>query len=113
VDSNLINDLLQAILSATNSRKAQALSMLRGESTEEKPARDTDPYVPLREIARMLSLHETTLRRWKVPSLHMGRCRRCRLPEVIAFLESDDFRLRAQNLKEERKQKRQQQSGAS
>ncbi len=109
MESNLTNDLLQAILSASDVRKAQALKVLKGEPEEDQPTRESDPFVPLREIARMLCVHETTLRRWRVPSLHMGRCRRCQLSEVIAFLNSDDFRLRVQHLKEERKRKRQQQ----
>ena len=102
--NGLNNDLLQAMLLAPEDRKQAALRVLRGES--EVDAHQTtgpEPYLTLKEIGRRLNVSPCSLWRWGVPGHALGGRRRFRISEVQAYLESDAFRVRAEQLKDERR----------
>jgi len=95
---------MQAALAAPEARKAEALRVLRGEApspAERDPG--PEPYLTLREVAKRLGVSACSLWRWGVPGHELGGRRRFRLTEVVEYLESDEFRHRAESLKEERR----------
>ena len=100
-----LEELMQAALVAPEERRAEALRLLRGGPSEHAEA-DTgpEPYMTLREIARRLNVSSCSLWRWQVPGHELGGRRRFRLSEVTEYLESDAFKQRAAELKEERRE---------
>jgi excisionase family DNA binding protein len=99
MDSDITNDILKALLTATNDQKKAALKVLR---SEPEPMR-AEPYLLLKEVAKQLNVHYTTLWKWGVQGHDLGGRRRFRMSEVQAYLNSDAFRKRVQELKERRK----------
>ena len=103
--SDLTNDLLAAVVVATPEQKAEALRVLRGDAgqgAEVDPG--PEPYLTLREIGRRLGVSPCSLWRWQVPGHELGGRRRFRLSEVVEYLESDAFKRRADELKQERRE---------
>ena len=97
-------ELLHAALIAPENRKAEALRILRGEAMPNAETyRGPEPYLTLREIGRRLGISPCSLWRWEVPGHDLGGRRRFRLQEVVAYLESDDFKRRAEELRRNRK----------
>ncbi len=99
-------ELLTALATASDSRKDAALRVLRGEAVVVDPVETgatAEPYLTLREIGRRLGVSPCSLWRWQVPGHELGGRRRFRLSEVQAYLESDEFRERADELRAERK----------
>jgi hypothetical protein len=94
--------LLEALFSATEQQKHNALDALESASVKEE-SHETELFVPLAEIGEKLSVHEASLRRWHVPGHSMGRCRRYRMSEVLEYLESSAFRRRQRQLKVQRR----------
>ena len=95
---------MQAALVAPEERRTEALRVLRGEAgqkVESDPG--PEPYLTLREIGRRLGVSPCSLWRWQVPGHELGGRRRFRLSEVQAYLESDEFKERADELRAERK----------
>ena len=101
--AELTNELLQAILTASEDQKHAALRVLRGEREEEDAPAAIEPYLTLKELARHLNVSVSSLWRWGVPGHELGGRRRFRLSEVEAYLESEAFRKRAAALKRERR----------
>ena len=99
-DESLTNALLQALLTATDEQKAAALQLLQGKAHHEPDA--PEPYLTLREVGRRLGISPCSLWRWRVPGHELGGRRRFRLSEVETYLQSDEFRRRAAELKRER-----------
>ena len=90
-------------------RKEAALRVLRGEATATDPAESgaaIEPFLTLREIGRRLGVSPCSLWRWQVPGHELGGRRRFRLSEVAAYLESDTFKQRVAELRENRKHRR-------
>ncbi len=99
-----MEELMQAALVAPEDRRAEALRVLRGEAGQKaEPDPGPEPYLTLREIGRRLGVSPCSLWRWQVPGHELGGRRRFRLSEVQAYLESDEFRERADELRAERK----------
>ena len=98
----LTNELLQALLTATDEEKRAALRALRGETTDNAEADEPEPYLTLREVGRQLMISPCSLWRWGVPGHELGGRRRFRMSEVQAYLESKEFKKRAEALKQER-----------
>ena len=95
---------MQAALVAPEQRRAEALRVLRGETARDaEAAPGPEPYLTLREIGRRLGVSPCSLWRWQVPGHELGGRRRFRLSEVQAYLESDEFKQRADELRAERK----------
>jgi hypothetical protein len=100
----MTNQLLQALLMASEEQKRAALKALRSdtEAGTQCKARQ-EPYLTLRELAGQLGISKCSLWRWRVPGHALGGRRRFRLSEVTAYLESEEFRKRATELKESRR----------
>jgi len=101
-----LEEIVQAAMLASPERKREALRILRGESPSacdvSSPALP-EPYLTLKEVAKRLGLNPTTLWRWNVPGHALGGRRRFKLPEVIAYLESDEFKRRVSALRASRR----------
>ena len=106
------NELLAALVTAPIERKREALKVLRGEkdNTDAETLRrcsgQAEQYLSLREVARRLGVSVCSLWRWGVPGHELGGRRRFRMSEVETYLASDEFKKRAQNLKEDRRDTR-------
>ena len=106
--NDLTGDLLAAVVAAPPERKEAALLLLRGEAeiVASGPAATPpgpEPYVTLKECAKRLGVSACSLWRWEVPGHELGGRRKFRVSEVAAYLESEEFRERAEALREERK----------
>ncbi|MDD2459812.1 MAG: helix-turn-helix domain-containing protein [Kiritimatiellia bacterium] len=103
--AELTNDLLAAVLAATPDRKSAALRALRGEVDDGGPAKRVlpEPFVTQRELSRHLGLSVPTLWRYRVPKHGLGGRPRFRVSEVLAYLESPEFKVIAEELKAERR----------
>ena len=99
------NDILAALVAATPERKAAALRALRGEFEFAEKVPDTEAYLTLREVGRRLGISACSLWRYGVPGHEFGGRRRFRMSEVEAYLASDAFKRRVQELKGERLEK--------
>lgn len=103
----LTEELIQAALAAPDERKRQALDLLRGVRFELELA--IEPYLTLKQVATKLNLHPSTLWRWGVPKHDLGGRPRFLLSEVRAYLDTDDFKRRAVDLRADRKDRRKEQ----
>ena len=99
-----MEELMQAALVAPEDRRTEALRVLRGDAGQEVEVDPgPEPYLTLREIGRRLGVSPCSLWRWQVPGHELGGRRRFRLNEVQAYLESKEFKQRADELRAERK----------
>jgi len=102
----LTEELMQAAFQAPETAKKEALRVLRGEApavdaeTARRFSGQAEPYLTLREIGRRLSVSPCSLWRWRVPGHELGGRRRFRMSEVEAYLESEAFKKRAEELRE-------------
>lgn len=104
--SNATTELLTALATASDERKEAALRVLRGEAAVADPSESgatIEPFLTLREVGRRLGVSPCSLWRWKIPGHEMGGRRRFRLGEISAYLESDAFKARAEELRAERR----------
>lgn len=97
------NELLQAVLTASEDQQRAALKVLRGEAavSAESPAKER--FMTLKEIGQTLGFHSSTLWRWNVPGHDLGGRRRFLLSEVRAYLKTPEFQQRVNELKQQRK----------
>lgn len=105
--SDLNGELLTLLATASQERKVAALRVLRGEAGLAEPGDSpvtAEPFLTLREVGRRLGVSPCSLWRWGVPGHELGGRRRFRLSEVVAYLESDAFKHRADELKAERRE---------
>lgn len=102
---SLTETLIQAALTAPEERKAAALKVLRGEAVD-PPPREPDRFITLVECARRLGVSACSLWRWGVPGHELGGRRKFRMSEVEAYLESEEFRKRAADLREQDRARR-------
>ncbi len=107
--SDLTGELLAAVVAAPDARKREALKVLRGElppadaETLRRCSGQAEPYLTLREVGRRLGVSPCSLWRWGVPGHELGGRRRFRMSEVEAYLAGEEFKQRASNLKEDRR----------
>ena len=99
---DLTNELLHALLGATDEQKHAALRGLRGQNPAEPHVAMPEPYLTLREVGRQLGVSPCSLWRWGVPGHKLGGRRRFRMSEVEAYLESDEFKQKVKELKRKR-----------
>ena len=103
------NELLAALLTATVERKHEALKVLKGEPSSadaenlRRCSGQAEPFLTLQEVGRRLNVSACSLWRWNCPGHALGGRRRFRMSEVEAYLASDDFKKRAEELKDERR----------
>ena len=105
--ADVTSELLAAVLAATTDRKAAALRLLRGEDgfgSGEKKNALPERFVTQRELVKMLGVSAISLWRWRVPGHELGGRRRFRVSEVLAYLETPEFRAVAEELKVKRRE---------
>ena len=104
MSNDITNDLLKALVTATDEQRLEALRILRGKERQENPAiPECEPFLTLKDIGKRLGVSPCSLWRWGVPGHQLGGRRRFRLSEVIAYLDSPAFRQKAEELKRERR----------
>ena len=94
METNLTSELLQAVLIAPDERKKTALRLLQGEVPAPTPPAP-EPFLTARQMAAHLHVNPATLWRWNVPGHTFCGCKRYRLSEVLAYLESSVFQARS------------------
>ncbi len=97
-----LDTCMRALLEAPAERRATALRVLTGESSEVPASARPEPFLTLREVSDQLGLSVTTLWRYGTPGHMLGGRRRFRMTEVLSYLDSDKFRDKAAALREER-----------
>lgn len=102
--SDITSELLAALLAATPDQKAGALKLLRGELTERQPS--PEPYLTLRDLAAQIHFHPSTLWRWGIPKHELAGRPRFLASEVIAYLSSEPFKRRADDIRLKRRASR-------
>ena len=79
------------------------LGILDGQELQSVPRDEPEPYMTLKQIGEKLNLSACTQWRWQVPGHNLGGRKRFRLGEVEAYLHSDEFKKKAEELKQERR----------
>lgn len=102
----LTEELMQAALTAPDDLKVRALRVLRGLQQAAPVERDTEKYLTLKECARRLGVSACSLWRWQVPGHELGGRPKFRLSEIEAYLQTDAFRRRAAELREQDRARR-------
>jgi phosphoenolpyruvate carboxylase len=100
-----LNRLIPAYLAADAEKKQRVMAVLVGVEPNEEP--EADHRQPERllnqiEIAEVLNVHPTTVRRWRLPCHRLGRVPRYRMDEVMEYVASPAFRRRLKELKQMR-----------
>ena len=103
--SDVTNELLQALLSAPEERKAAALKVLKGEAPP-PAAVAPEPLLTMAQLAGQFRVNPSTIWRWNPPSHLFGESRRYRLSEVLVYMDSRAFQARAAELREQRRAER-------
>ena len=107
--ADVTSDLLTAVLAATPDRKSAALRVLRGEDSVgggDKKGAAPERFVTGRELSKIVGVSAVSLWRWRVPGHELGGRRRFRVSEVLVYLESPEFKALAGELREQRKEMR-------
>ena len=104
-----MSELLGAVVAkaavAPPERLAAALKVLQGESLTPPPP-TPERFRTLKECADQLGVSACSLWRWQVPGHKLGGRRKSRMSEVEAYLQSPEFQRRAEELREEEKERR-------
>ena len=104
--TDITQELLQALLNATDAQKLAALQTLKG-THGDGIRQEQEPFLSLKEVAQILHVHYTTLWKWSVPGHRWAGRPKYRMSEVLAYLESPAFRQRAKDLQALRRNQRQ------
>lgn len=102
----LTEEVMQAVFTAQDDRKREALRVLRGASAKPPAERDTERFLTLRECGRRLGLSSCSLWRWQVPRHVLGGRPRFRLSEIEKYLASEEFQRRAAIVREQDRERR-------
>ncbi len=108
----LTEEIIQAALVAPDARKTEALRMLRGETpavdaeTLRRRAGETERFLTLKECARRLGVTSCCLWRWQVPGHRLGGRSMFRMSEIEAYLASEAFKQRAEDLRVQDRERR-------
>ena len=95
--------LLQSDDTITPRQIEQVMRVLSAESLGTENAVKIEPFTTLREVAKALNVSTVSLWRWQIPGHELGGQRRFRLSEVVAYLESEQFKRWVKELREDRK----------
>lgn len=106
---DLTSRLLTALATASEEQKQRALSALLGNPDDKLQQEQAEPYLTLKQVSVRLNFHPSTLWRWGVPKHDLGGRPRFLLSEVRAYLDTDEFKRRAVNLRVDRKDRRKEQ----
>ena len=96
--------LLAALANSSELRQERAIAFLEDQTvTDISAPRELEPYLTLKQLARMLNFHPSTLWRWHVPKHNLAGRPRFRASEVVAYLSSDAFKKHARDLRQSRR----------
>ena len=98
-----LNQMIPAFLAADDERRRRAVAVLTEPEVHQQPeAINPDPGRLLNqtEIAKALGVHPTTVRRWGLPCVRLGRLPRYQWDAVMEYLSSQAFRHRLKELKQ-------------
>jgi hypothetical protein len=98
---SILKPVIESGETIKSEQASRALDILTGR-LEKPPPQQPERYMTLRAVAAQLGVSACSLWRWGVPGHALGGCRRFRMLEVQAYLESEQFRTRAEELREER-----------
>ena len=98
----ILMTVLGADTTVTSEQVDLVLSVLSGEKLENL-AKETEPYLTLKEAGRQLGISACSLWRWQVPGHKLGGRRMFRISEVEAYLNSQEMQLRAEELRDKRR----------
>ncbi len=101
-----LKDLMAAAVAAPPELQIMATKMLRG--TRNIEDRAIEPWLTRVELGRETNLHPATLWRWKVPGVDLGGRLRFKRSVVEAYLKSPEFKKRMNDLRLDRKDRRNQ-----
>ena len=107
-------DLLPALALASPQQLDAVNRVLKGETYNINAGgfiHAIEPLLTLRELAPRVGVSAPTLWRWNVPGHQLGGRPRYRLSEVLAYLESEEFKRRAAALRAERKRSKKSANG--
>lgn len=99
-----IPDLVALALEAPEERIEQAIRVLRGEVPTTPSI--VEPLLTAVQVSKQLNISRVTIYRWKLPSHQLGGKPRFRMSEVLKYLDSEEFRSHAENLRRERTETR-------
>jgi predicted DNA-binding transcriptional regulator AlpA len=101
----LTEEVMQAVFTAPDERKRDALRVLRGETVGVRE-QDAERFLTQKECARRLGVSACSLWRWQVPRHVLGGRPRFRLSEIEKYLASDEFKRRAAVVREADRERR-------
>lgn len=97
-------ELLAAVLAAPDAKKNEALRVLRGETMEPATRPELpEPYRSMTEIVKLSGISRSSWDRWGAPGHVLGGRKRYRLTECLAYLDTPEFKARAETLKRQRR----------
>lgn len=100
---NILRPLIGSDETITPDQASRALEILTGK--QEKPQRqEPERYMTLKAVGKSLGVSACSLWRWGVPGHELGGRRRFRMSEVESYLNSEAFRRRAADLKQDRRE---------
>lgn len=99
------NKLLAAAIAGVEPKKRDRIFefILNDAPLSTQPGGTAEPYVTLAQLATQLNFHPTTLWRWNVPRHELAGRPRFIVSEVVAYLQSPEFKSRARELKRSRR----------
>ena len=105
-----LNQLIPEFMNADADRRRKVLALLNGEDDLDK-TKDTNTeqrtkWLNQKQLAEQLGIHPNSIRRWQIPCRKFGRLPRYNLAEAIAYLGSEAFQKRHEQLKLERANER-------
>ena len=98
-----MNRLIPAYLAADAERRQRAMLVLTGGDQVQALAADRacpERLLNQTEVAKVLGVHPTTVRRWCLPCHRLGRVPRYRTAEVMEYIGGQTFRRRLRELKQ-------------
>lgn len=96
--------LIAALEQAPAHKQDKAIAFLEDHASSQTDlSAGPEPFLTLRELADKLNFHPTTLWRWRIPSHQLAGRPRYKVSEVLAYLSSGDFELRARELRDNRR----------
>ena len=101
-ETDVARKLVEAVFAAPPTLQDKALRVLRGESIEPVKEDKPDRFITLKQCGAAIGVSACSLWRWNVPGHELGGRRRFRISEVLAYLESKEFRAHAKRLQKER-----------
>jgi len=96
--------LVAAAIQAAPERVEQAIRVLQGEAPNKAPP--VEPLLTATQVSQQLNISRMSLHRWNLPSIPMAGKKRFRMSTVLRYLESEEFKARAEYLRRTRVFKR-------